>query len=85
MALTLTRNRSILELVGVGSVGHGGTFWQLLRKAILRAPHIQTPDMETQLVPHSPLRITYLRITIKIQINHTIFSDFINVTHIKIK
>lgn len=83
MGLTLTRNRSILELVGVGSVGHRGSFWHLLRKATLRAPHIQNPAMETQSIPHSPLWITYLRIVIKIHINHTIFSNFTNFTYIK--
>jgi len=30
MALALASSESILEPAGVGSIGHGGSFWQLL-------------------------------------------------------
>jgi len=33
MGLALASGRSVLELAGIGSAGHGGSFWQLLTEA----------------------------------------------------
>lgn len=41
MGLALAVVGSVLELAGVGFIGHGGNFWQLLTEATLVAPHYQ--------------------------------------------
>jgi len=37
MGLALASSGSVLELAGVGCIGHGGSFWQLLTEATLVA------------------------------------------------
>jgi len=41
--------RSILEAAGIGSIRHGGSFWQLLTEAApVASPHNQNPATQTQ-------------------------------------
>ena len=44
----LASSRSVSEPAGVGSIGHGGSFWQLLTEAAPVVPHSQNLPTQTQ-------------------------------------
>ena len=50
MGSALASSRSILEPASIGSVGHGGSFQQLLTAAIPVAPSYQKLAMQTQYI-----------------------------------
>jgi len=54
MGLALASGGSVLELAGTGSIGHTGSFWQLLTEATPVAPPA------TKTLPHKPNTLLFV-------------------------
>ena len=52
MGLALASGESVLELVGIGSIRHGGSFWQLLTEATPVASPLPKPCHANPVQPH---------------------------------
>jgi len=49
LLMGLASGESIWELAGIGSIGHGGSFWQLLAEATPVAPVLPKPCHASQI------------------------------------
>jgi len=69
IGLALAISESILELAGIGSVGHGGSFWQLFTEptplaSLLPKPYhtnpIQTENLNYFIIKNNKLVLTFI-------------------------